>query len=157
MKNAEFYARQPLDKPVNKDRRGRRAIKWKQILAIAALFVFFAPFIPNRRRPFHSDFPTDWFDYLEKAGFALILALIVLFIIFVVDRTKYTAARYHVKSVGTFVVNDKIAKPKKRISLHPGTSHLVSVDSKLFHALQTGDKVQVERRLTGEIISIRKV
>lgn len=157
MKNAEFYARQPLDKPVNKDRRGRRAIKWKQILAIAALFVFFAPFIPNRRRPFHSDFPTDWFDYLEKAGFASLFAFVVLFIIFVADRTKYTSASYHYKFAGTFVVTDKIAKPKKRISLQPGSSHFVSVDSKLFHALQTGDKVYVERSLTGEIISIRRV
>jgi hypothetical protein len=144
----------PLDKPVKKKRR--TVIKWKQVLAIAALFVFFSPFIPSRRRPFHSNFPTDWFDYLQTAGSAALLTSLILFIILVYDRTAFTAARYHFKLVGSFEVKDKILKPKKRIILHPGTDHALSVDTKLFHELAIGDKVHVERRLTGEILLIKK-
>ncbi len=155
LKNAEFYTRHELGQSVSK-KRGK-PIKWKQLLAFAALFVFFAPFLPTRRRLLQSDFPTDWFDYLAKAGIVALIVATILFILFICEQTRFTSVSYHYKLVGVFEVKEKILKPKKRIILHPGTGHLASVDSKLFHQLTVGDKVHVERRLTGELISIRKL
>lgn len=152
MKNAEFYTRVRDTQPIGDKKRDK--VKWKQLLQIGALFIFFAAFIPSKRG---SHFPTDWYDYLAQTGLAFVFVSVILMIIFWNDMIKpYLRKNYRFKFEGVFEVREKIAKPKKRISLYPGTDHLVSVDNELFQQLSIGDKVHVQRQTTGEVIAIRK-
>ena len=86
MKNAEFYTRVRDTQPIGDKKRDK--VKWKQVLQIAALFIFFAAFIHSGRGPSH--FPTDWYDYLAQTGLAFVFVSVILMIIFWNDKINHT-------------------------------------------------------------------
>jgi hypothetical protein len=150
MKNAERYTKVRNPRPPNPRRRVQK-IKWSQILLGAGLLIFFAPFFRKRH------FPEDWADYVQRAGIAVIV--VAVFLLVILWNVKVKPSRRHRYILqGNFDVIDKIRPGKKtRLKLHPGSDHLVSVSKDLFDKINIGDKVHVERRLSGEILSVRKV
>ena len=153
MQNSQFYTCVSDSQKVKV--KERKKVKWKQILSIAGLFVFVAPLIPGRRRV--HDFPNDFPEYLERAGIAALIVSAIGIVVFWSRIKPVFGEANSYKYQGVFVVSNKVLKPKKRLQLHPGTDHFVSVSSAFFNSIAVGDKVHVERRLSGEILLLKKL